>query len=348
MSGIAGCTRPGGRADVETMLECIAHRGQAGRADPETEKATLVRRGRWPRPPPSERWRWNRLLWIMGSGRVAFGAVAQAGIRLARDRVGVAPLGFGTRQRFALLCVRDEGTSAIHEGRSVSSCRPFLRGRQVGAVFEREIGPQLTGSPASIASELRVRLSTSVKQCLLGDDMASWLSGGLDSSVIAALARPEVRRLHTFAAGLAGAADLEYAQVVARFIQSDHHEIVVDLDDMLAVLPDVIYHLESFDALLVRSSIVNYLAGRVAADYAPATLSGEGGDELFAGYAYLKKLDPALLADELLDITARLHNTALQRVDRCSAAHGIVAHVPFLAPDVVEYAFPDPERVQVA
>lgn len=67
-------------------------------------------------------------------------------------------------------------------------------------------------------------------------------------------------------------------------------------------------------------------------------LSGEGGDELFAGYAYLKQLGPAVLADELLDITQRLHNTALQRVDRCSTAHGLVAHIPFLAPEVVDYA----------
>jgi asparagine synthase (glutamine-hydrolysing) len=112
----------------------------------------------------------------------------------------------------------------------------------------------------------------------------------------------------------------------------------LSFDQMLAVLPTVIYHLESFDALLVRSSIINYLAARAAVDHVPAMLSGEGGDELFAGYAHLKQLGPVMLADELLDITQRLHNTALQRVDRCSAAHGLVAHVPFLALDVVDYA----------
>ena len=160
--------------------------------------------------------------------------------------------------------------------------------------------------------------------------MACWLSGGLDSSGIAALAARTVRRLHTFAAGVCGAPDLAVARTVASFIGSQHHEIEVTFDEMLAVLPAVIYHLESFDALLVRSSIINYLAGRAAADYAPATLSGEGGDELFAGYAYLKEMPQAGLTDELLDITKRLHNTALQRVDRCSAAHGLLAHVPFL------------------
>ena len=58
-------------------------------------------------------------------------------------------------------------------------------------------------------------------------------------------------------------------------------------------MPAVIYHLESFDALLVRSSITNYLVAQAAADFVPAVFSGEGGDELFAGYAYLKALDPA-------------------------------------------------------
>jgi asparagine synthase (glutamine-hydrolysing) len=112
----------------------------------------------------------------------------------------------------------------------------------------------------------------------------------------------------------------------------------VTFGEMLAVLPTVIYHLESFDALLVRSSITNYLVAKAAADYVPAVFSGEGGDELFAGYEYLKALDPAALPDELIDITGRLHNTALQRVDRSAAAHDTVAHVGFLDPDVVDYA----------
>jgi asparagine synthase (glutamine-hydrolysing) len=164
---------------------------------------------------------------------------------------------------------------------------------------------------------------------------------------LAALVRPYVDRLPTFAAGLAGAPDLEYARCVADFIQSDHHEIITGLEEMLTVLPTVIYHLESFDALLVRSSIVNYLAAKAAADYVPAVFSGEGGDELLAGYAYLKQLDPTVLADELLDITRRLHNTALQRVDRRVAAHGTVAHVGFLAPAVVDYALRIPVELKL-
>jgi asparagine synthase (glutamine-hydrolysing) len=67
--------------------------------------------------------------------------------------------------------------------------------------------------------------------------------------------------------------------------------------------------------------------------------SGEGGDELFAGYECLKTLESSKLAFELVDITMHLHNTALQRVDRCASAHGLVAHVAYLDSDVIDYAF---------
>ena len=78
--------------------------------------------------------------------------------------------------------------------------------------------------------------------------------------------------------------------------------------------------------------------GRLASEHVNAVLSGEGADELFAGYSYLKTLDRASLAAELVDLTNRLHNTALQRVDRCSSAHGLFAHTPFLDSNVREFA----------
>ena len=198
-----------------------------------------------------------------------------------------------------------------------------------------------------MAQELRRHLAAAVERHIGNGEVGAWLSGGLDSSAMAALARPHVDRLHTFAAGLAGAPDLAYAAEVAAFIGSDHHEVVVTFAQMLAALPAVIYHLESFDALLVRSSITNYLVAQAAADFVPAVFSGEGGDELFAGYAYLKALDPGALPDELIDIIGRLHNTALQRVDRSASAHGTVAHVAFLDPEVVAYALQIPAEFKL-
>jgi len=97
----------------------------------------------------------------------------------------------------------------------------------------------------------------------------------------------------------------------------------------------------------VRSSIMNYLVGELAAEHVPAVLSGEGGDELFAGYSYLKYLDPDDLPEELVDITKRLHNTALQRVDRCSAGHGLVARTGFLDRDVLDFAMRIPPDMKI-
>ncbi len=178
-------------------------------------------------------------------------------------------------------------------------------------------------------------------------NVGAWLSGGLDSSVIASLASICCKPFHTFAAGLPGSPDIKYARILANYIKSEHHEAIVKIKDIIAILPEVIYHLESFDAWLVRSSVMNYLVARLASQYVPSVFSGEGGDELFAGYDYLKSINPADLYDELIDITSRLHNTALQRVDRCASAHGTEAHVAFLDPDVVDFAMRIPARYKI-
>jgi asparagine synthase (glutamine-hydrolysing) len=210
-----------------------------------------------------------------------------------------------------------------------------------------EQGSTLDQDSDEIASELRLRLEQAVCRRIDGDVMGSWLSGGLDSSAMVALARPHVRQLHTFAGGLSAAPDLAFAQQVADYLGTEHHEVVVTLEELLEALPLVIYHLESFDALLVRSSITNYLVTKRAADYVGSVFSGEGADELFGGYAYLKALDEDQLPDELVDITRRLSNTALQRVDRSASSHGLVAHVAFLDSDVVDFALRIPPELKL-
>jgi asparagine synthase (glutamine-hydrolysing) len=108
---------------------------------------------------------------------------------------------------------------------------------------------------------------------------------------------------------------------------------------MQEVLPEVIFYLESFDPALVRSAIPNYFLARLASDHVKVFLTGEGADELYAGYAYLEAFkQPEALQKELIHITDALHNTNLQRADRMSMAHGLEARVPFLDNDSISLA----------
>ncbi|MCX5677170.1 MAG: asparagine synthase-related protein [Planctomycetota bacterium] len=326
------------------MLDRIGHRGGAGRKVVTVEGATLgiVLSLAQPRAAALSE---TSVQDGAGNGHFAQAKVLSDRLHLCRDTLGVSPLYYG-RTGDGALAFASEVKALLEVTRDVAEIPPGHQFDGVHSDLCATLQPQppLTDSAEVIAVELRRRIEASVRRSIRSSATGAWLSGGLDSSTMAALARPHVSQLYTFAAGLPGAPDLEYAREVARHIQSEHHEVVVTVNQMLDVLPKVIYHLESFDALLVRSSITNYLVARLAAEHVPEVLSGEGGDELFAGYEYLKSLPQGQLADELLDITKRLHNTALQRVDRSAAAHGLVAHVCFLDPDVVEYAI----RIPVA
>jgi asparagine synthase (glutamine-hydrolysing) len=126
---------------------------------------------------------------------------------------------------------------------------------------------------------------------------AALLSGGMDSSVIALLSSEllrerygQDRRLRSFAMGVGESSDVRNARIIADHIGTDHQELIVDFDEVLEVLPEVIYHLESFDPSLVRSSVSNFLISKHARKSGvEVLLSGEGGDEIFCGYTYLKE-----------------------------------------------------------
>jgi asparagine synthase (glutamine-hydrolysing) len=146
-------------------------------------------------------------------------------------------------------------------------------------------------------------------------------------------------RLHTFSVGFRGSRDLAAARRVARHLDTIHHEYVLTEDEVLRLLPKIIYHLESYDQDLVRSAIPTYFTARLAAEYVKVVLTGEGADELFAGYRYHRDVgNAAELQDELRRSIASLHNINLQRVDRLTMAHSIEARVPFLDVSMIALA----------
>ena len=347
MSGIAGIARPGKVAEVTSMLEALTHRGRAGLNVFEAEDSCL---GAVSAVGKLQAWDVSGVMVRdeTGPGHYARAVASGGGFVLSRDPIGVAPLYYG-RSSDGALCFASEVKALLTVADQVHELPPgsSYDGSRFAQSSPLTAQPLRTEPPEQLAVLLRERLQAAVACCVTREHVGSWLSGGLDSSALVALARPLIGTLHTFAGGLAGATDLEYAREVAEYLGTRHHEVLLTMEMLKKALPEVIVALESFDALLVRSSVVNYLVGQVASDHVAAAFSGEGGDELFGGYAYLKELPTEKLTAELEEITGRLHNTALQRVDRSASAHGLTAHTCFLDPAVVELAFQIPPEYKI-
>jgi asparagine synthase (glutamine-hydrolysing) len=341
MAGIAGVDQLGKEYTVKKMLSKISHRGNGGWHVQEVENATfgLVYTG-LQKDSLFRLKRKNEALDGNNPGHQALVKAKEGGLVLKRDPLGVAPLYYGEDDEGSLYFA-SEVKALVDFCSDIQIVPPGCKydGEQLTSYFKLKEKLPLDDAPDIIADDLKRLIVNSIERRVEQKNIVGcWLSGGLDSSALAALCRPRVKNLYTFVAGLEGSPDLENAKEVARFIDSEHHELVVSFADLVLALPDVIFHLESFDALLVRSSLVNYLVAKRTSEYVDSVLSGEGGDELFAGYHYLKCLAPEELQDELIDITQRLHNTALQRVDRNASAYGVVAHVCYLDPEIVDYA----------
>ena len=274
-------------------------------------------------------------------GMFALALAGPRGLLLARDPLGIKPLYYGRRGTSFL------AASELKAFPKMDELHQLPAGHAVGAFgepwrYSRPFPPRpsLVAAPLpEILAEVRRRLETAVAKRLMSDvPVGVYLSGGLDSSIVAALMRPHVVNLHSFAAGMEGAPDLRAAREVARFLGTEHHELVYTADDVERALPEVISALESFDAPLVRSAVPMYFVSRLAAESVKVVLSGEGADELFAGYSYLSRFgEGPELRKELDDIIIRLQDTNLQRADRMSMAHGLEARVPFLDMELLRY-----------
>jgi asparagine synthase (glutamine-hydrolysing) len=213
--------------------------------------------------------------------------------------------------------------------------------------------PELLSRQAPVEDyieEIRETLEATVVKRLMSDvPLGAFLSGGLDSSLIAALARKHMDQLHTFSVGIEGSRDLEAARVVSNHLDTIHHEYIITEQEVREKLPEIIYYLESFDQDLVRSAIPCYFTSRLAADYVKVILTGEGADELFGGYSYYKDIgDSEFLHRELRRSVASLHNINLQRVDRMTMAHAIEGRVPFLDLTMIRLGQLIPTEMKIA
>lgn len=253
----------------------------------------------------------------------------------ARDPIGIKPLYIGELK--GQWCFASEQKALAGLANNVKEFPPGTSFHSASGYrrFYQVPGPDLEQRLSSLSEavrELRATLEAAVCKRLMSDvPLGAFLSGGLDSSIICAIARQHMDHLHTFTVGVEGSRDLAAARQVARHLDTIHHEYALTENEVARLLPKIIYHLESYDQDLVRSAIPTYFTARLAAEHVKVILTGEGADELFAGYRYHRGIGGTEdLQRELRRSIGALHNINLQRVDRLTMAHSVEARVPFL------------------
>ena len=285
---------------------------------------------------------------------------------IARDAIGVIPLYIGHDSDGTVYVASElkalEGQCEHYE--------PFLPGHYVwsgdGADGEKPYCltryyqrdwfsfDAVKDNDASVAA-IHDALEDAVKRQLMSDvPYGVLLSGGLDSSVISAIAckYSEMRveddsrtkaywpRLHSFAVGLKGAPDLAKARLVADHIGTVHHEINYTIEEGLDAIRDVIYYIETYDVTTVRASTPMYLLARVIKSMGiKMVLSGEGADEIFGGYLYFHKAPSAqAFHEETVRKLSKLHMYDCLRANKSLSAWGVEGRVPFLDKEFLDVA----------
>lgn len=201
--------------------------------------------------------------------------------------------------------------------------------------------------------EIKNLLETSVEKRLLSDrKIGCLLSGGVDSSLIAALVAKHYKKgeLETFSIGIKGAVDLEYARKVAEHIGSTHHEVVLTEEEMLDAIPTVIKSIESMDTTTVRASVPNYLISKYISENTDCKVifQGDGMDEVAGSYLYLANApDEISFHNECLRLLREIHTFDVLRADRTIADLGLEPRTPFLDKKFVNYYMSIPPQLRM-
>lgn len=189
------------------------------------------------------------------------------------------------------------------------------------------------------------------KRCVTSErPIACLLSGGLDSSLIAALVADyfkenKQQQIETYSIGLENSVDIKCARIVAKYIGSKHNEVIVSEKEMFDIIPELIKTIESYDTTTVRASIGNYLIGKYIAANSDAKVifNGDGSDELFGGYLYMNKCPDDIEFDkEVRRLLKDIHLFDVLRSDKCISSNGLEPRTPFLDRNFVNYVLSIP------
>jgi asparagine synthase (glutamine-hydrolysing) len=176
------------------------------------------------------------------------------------------------------------------------------------------------------------------KRCMSDKPVAALLSGGLDSSIICAILARQVPDLHTFSVGMADSPDLEHARIVAKYIGSTHHELILEPADFQNAVSYVIRDIESYDVTTVRASVGNWLLGKYISETTDfkVIFNGDGSDELLGGYLYFQRAPSDEAFDsEIQRLLDEIHMFDVLRSERCMSSHGLESRTPYLDIDFV-------------
>lgn len=274
---------------------------------------------------------------------------------VARDPFGVRPLYKGYRKVYTKDRIMESQIFFGSELKSVADLCQSVEHFPPGSyevydlhtrslVYSAQYHPLVTAVLPALSSleaaskGIREALEAAVKKRMMTErPCAALLSGGLDSSLVAALVAKELRAagappLKTFSIGMKGSSDLFYADKVAKWIGSDHTEIVLTEEDFFNAIPDVIYAVESYDTTTVRASVGNWLISKyVAESDCKVVFNGDGADELFGSYLYMFGApDAKSYETEVLRLLKDIHMFDVLRSDRSISSHGLEPRTPFL------------------
>jgi len=280
-------------------------------------------------------------------------------IFIARDHIGIIPLYWGTDDNnrlwiaSELKCLSQCTKVSIFPPRMYYYGPPMMG--ETKQWYKMDWVPQVYNplEEQMVLDQIYSAMYKSVEKMLPCDSpMGCLLSGGLDSSLVAAFARkilaPEIP-LHTFTIGLDNAPDFKFARQVAKHLGSVHHEFTYTVQEGIDVIPQVIKHLETFNTTTIRASTPQYLLSKRVASWGfKMVMSGEGADEAWGGYLYFHYApNTTEFKQETVDKLEELHYYDCLRTNKSMLASGIETRVPFLDTDLLNCAMSIPTEMKM-
>ena len=306
-------------------------------------------------------------------GEFAIVLITREMVYVARDPYGVRSLYFANDKETGRFAVASENKALYplfkSKGNLISQFQPGMIGAfdLVSLSYESyeyydytNTTIETTNVPEStIKTKLNELLINSVRKRMMCsrvvDDnntyaIGAYLSGGFDSSAIAAILQSELKtKLETFSIGFEGSPDLLYARKVADYIGSKHHEYIITEEQALAAIPEVIRTIESYDVTTIRASTMMYLLSKYVSETSKVVVmfSGEGSDEASGSYRYFHNApSPEEFKEETERLLRDLHFFDNLRADKSSAAWGLEVRVPFLDLDFLKYYMTLPSYIK--